>query len=357
MADAYLVLENGRIFKGKSMGAQGEALAEVVFATGVTGYVETLTDRSYYGQIVTQTFPLVGNYGIIPEDFESDGVYLSGYIVREWCRHPSNFRCACNLDEFLRGRGIVGLYGVDTRALTKVIRENGVMNGMITESPENADLDKIRAYRVTNAVSKMTCSAVHVIGEESAPLRVVLMDFGMKLNIAKELAKRGCCVYVVPASTSAQEIIAMKPDGVMLSNGPGDPAENTDIIAELKMLSESGIPMFGICLGHQLMALSQGFRTEKLKYGHRGANQPVHNPSTGRIYVSSQNHGYAVVSSSIDGRIARELFVNGNDNTCEGIEYTAFPGFSVQFHPEGCGGPMDTKFLFDDFIGRMKQRG
>lgn len=351
---AYLVLENGRIFKGFPMGADGEVIAEVVFATGVTGYIETLTDKSYYGQIVAQTFPLIGNYGIIPEDFEADKARLSGYIVKDWCRHPSNFRSQGNLDSFLKAQGIPGLCGIDTRALTRAIRENGVMNGMITRNAGNADLDKIRSYKVSNAVKSVTCPASYVIGGENSAHSVVLIDFGMKMNIARELARRGCRVTVVPSYTSAEEILAMNPDGIMLSNGPGDPAENADVIRQLRRLSASGIPIFGICLGHQLLALANGFSTAKMKYGHRGANQPVHNLTDGKIFVSSQNHGYAVTADSIDKSTARTLFSNGNDGTVEGIEYTAFPAFSVQFHPEGCSGPMDTGFLFDKFIAMMK---
>ena len=353
---AYLILENKMIFEGKAFGAAGEATGEVVFTTAMTGYLETLTDPSYFGQIVVQTFPLIGNYGVIPSDFESSHPYLKAYIVREWCQEPSNFRCEGNLDTFLREKGIVGLYGIDTRALTRIVREHGVMNGKIVSSPEITDetLREIASYRVANAVMSTTCSHSQQYGDADAKRHVVLMDFGAKRNICRELVKRGCRVTVVPANTTAKEILAMKPDGIMLSNGPGDPAENVQIIEELKTLVPSGIPMFGICLGHQLMALSQGAKTEKLKYGHRGANQPAVYLPTGRVYITSQNHGYAVVSDTVPSQ-GQVSFVNANDGTCEGITYRDFPAFSVQFHPEASAGPLDTGFLFDQFVRVMKE--
>lgn len=393
---AVLVLANGQIFEGKSIGATGVALGEAVFTTGMNGYLETLTDPSYYGQIVTQTFPLVGNYGVIPKDFESSDIHVRGYIVRSICEIPSNFRCELDLDSFLMTKNIVGLCDIDTRALTKVLRETGVMNGIIVsgdseeakeifsalEKPaEKAKLlKKIRDYKITQAVESVTCSAVKI--EESAdvvfrqcaeyrfvPVRsdgtkvndqkeamkagkgkkVVLWDFGAKANIRRELLKRGLNVTTVSGSATAKEILDLAPDGIMLSNGPGDPKENVKIIAEIKKLTKSGIPIFGICLGHQLLALASGADTTKLKYGHRGANQPVKDLETGRVYISSQNHGYAVKNESLP-KGAQLSFVNTNDGTCEGITYTKFPAFSVQFHPEACSGPLDTSFLFDKFV-------
>lgn len=352
---AYLILENGTVFEGKAFGAEKETTGELVFTTAMTGYLETLTDPSYYGQVVIQTFPLIGNYGVIPADFESDSPSLKGYIVREWCQVPSNFRCEGDLDTFLKESDIPGIYGLDTRALTRIVREYGVLNCKIAYSGEvtEEELAEIKAYKIEQAVESTTISEKEEFKAENGDLNVVLMDFGAKHNIGRELVKRGCNVTVVPAHTTAEQIKAMNPDGIMLSNGPGDPSDNTAIIAELKKLCEYKIPTFGICLGHQLLALSQGAKTEKLKYGHRGANQPAKEVETGRVYITSQNHGYAVVSDSMpsNGEVS---FVNGNDNTCEGVKYNNMPAFSVQFHPEACGGPHDTAFLFDRFIDLMK---
>lgn len=358
---AYLVLENGTVFEGKSFGADrtssGDSFTtgEVVFTTAMTGYLETLTDPSYYGQIVVQTFPLIGNYGVIPADFESKKPAVKGYIVREWCQEPSNFRENGRLDTFLKEHGIIAMCGIDTRRLTKIVRESGVMNGRIYIGllPENAT-DGLSDYTIVNAVNSVSCTEAAEYYAENGFCKVVLMDFGAKDNIRRELVKRGCNVTVVPANTTAQGIIDMKPDGIMLSNGPGDPSENIGIIAELKKLSASGIPMFGICLGHQLLALAHGAKTVKLKYGHRGANQPATDTQTGRVYITSQNHGYAVLSSTLPPD-ARASFINANDDTCEGVQYNKSPAFSVQFHPEACGGPHDTSFLFDKFIQNIKE--
>ena len=352
---AYLVLENGRIFEGTSFGIQGEALAEVVFTTGMTGYLETLTDPSYHGQIVVQTFPLIGNYGVITEDFESKSVGASGYIVKSWCEYPSNFRSQGNLDAFLKSRGIVGLCGIDTRALTKIIRESGVMNGIITPDPAKADMKAIKEYRVSQAVEAVSTKKPYFIKAENGKRKVVLMDFGLKENIKRSLLCHECDVWVVPYSMSAEEILQLGPDGIMLSNGPGDPADNVGIIETLRKLSKLRLPIFGICLGHQLLALAKGCKTTKLKYGHRGANQPAKDLKNGRVYITSQNHGYAVIGDTLDPSIGRELFVNVNDGTNEGIEYLDMPAFTVQFHPEACAGPKDSGFLFDKFIDMMER--
>ncbi len=353
---AYLILENGTVFEGKAFGAEKETMGELVFTTAMTGYLETLTDPSYFGQVVIQTFPLIGNYGVIPSDFESDSPSLKGYIVREWCQVPSNFRCEGDLDTFLKNSGIPGIYGIDTRALTRIVREYGVLNCKISYSPEvsKEELEEIKNYVIEDAVESTTIKEKETYKAENPELNVVLMDFGAKHNIGRELVKRGCNLTVVPSNTTAQEIVEMNPDGIMLSNGPGDPSKNVQIIEELRKLCESKIPTFGICLGHQLLALSQGAKTEKLKYGHRGANQPAKEIDTGRVYITSQNHGYAVVNDSLpeNGVVS---FVNGNDNTCEGVRYTNMPAFSVQFHPEACGGPLDTAFLFDRFIDMIKE--
>lgn len=349
----YLVLENGKIFKGKSFGAVGEAVGEVVFTTGMTGYLETLTDRSYYGQIVVQTFPLIGNAGVIPPDFESAGPAIQAYIVRQWCREPSNFRSEGCLDTFLKENNIIGLYDIDTRALTKIIREAGVMNGMITTDPDNVDVWKLKSYRIEHAVDAVTCKEKKEYPSKGR-CKVTLLDFGAKENIIRCLNERGCDVTSYPAGTPAEELLADKPDGIMLSNGPGDPQENTAVIREIKKLIASQVPMFGICLGHQLLALANGGKTVKLKYGHRGGNQPVKDSVTGRVYITCQNHGYCVDSETLDEGIAKVRFANANDGTCEGVDYLNAPNFSVQFHPEAASGPKDTEFLFDRFIELME---
>ena len=351
---AYLILADGRVFEGRAFGAAGEVTGELVFTTAMTGYLETLTDPSYFGQIVVQTFPLIGNYGVIPTDFESDKPRVRAYIVREWCREPSNFRCEGDLDTFLLQNGIVGLCGIDTRALTRIVREKGVMNAKIVRelpADKEAVQSELADYEIREAVAGVTCDRIHEVGSGSR--HVVLYDFGAKNNIVRELVKRDCRVTIVPAQTSMEQAIALKPDGIMLSNGPGDPAENVEIIGEIAKLRRCGIPIFGICLGHQLLALAAGARTEKLKYGHRGVNQPVRDCETGRVYITSQNHGYAVVSDTLPA-CAKERFANANDGTCEGIDYADAPVFSVQFHPEACGGPLDTRFLFDRFVAMMK---
>lgn len=347
---AYLILENGDIFEGLAFGAVKETVGELVFNTGMCGYIESLTDESYYGQILMQTFPSVGNYGVISEDFEGECA-LNGYVVREWCREPSNFRSEMTVDEFLKQKGIPGIYGVDTRAITRILRDSGVMNAAIVyEKP--SDLSFIRSYKITQAVEKVTLGKKKNYPAESERFRVALIDYGAKSNIIRELLKRGCTVYELPAYTSAEEILALNPDGVMLSNGPGDPAENTFQIAEIKKLA-GRLPIFGICLGHQLLALALGGKTEKLKYGHRGGNQPVKDVFGVRTYITSQNHGYAVIPESVSAGTVN--FINANDGTCEGINYPNYKAFSVQFHPEACSGPHDTAFLFDRFVKLMEE--
>lgn len=356
----YLVLEDGTCLCGKAFGAQlkEDVTAEVVFTTAMTGYIETLTDPSYYGQMVVQTFPLIGNYGVIPTDYESGKIYMTAYITREFCEAPSNFRSQMSLDTFLKKEGIPGIYDIDTRALTKKIREQGVMNGKLTLTPPEsvgAPLKELADITIKNAVSSVSCKKAYDVPSGLPNYHVVLWDFGAKQNIIRRLHALGCKVTVVPSHTTCDEILAYKPDGIMLSNGPGNPKENTGIIKELAKLCEAKIPTFGICLGHQLLALANGADTEKLKYGHRGANQPVKDLSTGRVYITSQNHGYAVTNDSIPEN-ARLSFINLNDQTCEGISYQNFPGFSVQFHPEACGGPHDTDYLFYQFISLMQRR-
>ncbi len=354
---AYLLLADGQIFEGRSFGAKGTVIGEVVFTTGLTGYQETLTDPSYYGQIVTQTFPLIGNYGVNDSDYESAKSYVSGYIVREWCNTPSNFRMEGNVNDFLLKHNIIGIHNIDTRRLTRTIREVGVMNGVITTedvySKKSELLEKINAYEIKDAVKKVTNSETLTYSDDNPKYKVALFDFGYKRNIRNELVKRGCEVVVVPANTTANEIKKIAPDGIMFSNGPGDPSENTEIIENIKEIAKLDISIFGICLGHQLMALANGARTEKLKYGHRGANQPVIDVLSGRTYVTSQNHGYAVVGDSLDSSVGLVSHINANDKTCEGIRYKNIKAFTVQFHPEAHGGPLDTAYLFDEFIKTM----
>ena len=350
MEKACLVLANGRVFEGWRIGAAGESTGELVFTTGMVGYLETLTDPSYAGQIILQTFPLIGNYGVIPQDFEGAPA-AKGYVVRELCGEPSNFRSEYELDRFLKERGICGLCGVDTRAITKLIREQGVMNARICDKVP-ADLGPIRDYAVKDVVPQVSAKEAAVFpaeGEER--FSVALLDYGAKRNIIRSLQQRGCRVTLLPWNTPAWDVLRLAPDGLMLSNGPGDPAENRFCIQQIRELVGK-LPIFGICLGHQLTALAMGGETTKLHYGHRGGNQPVTDTLTGRTYITSQNHGYAVVNESMAG-IARLRFVNANDGSCEGLDYPGKRCFTVQFHPEACSGPHDTAFLFDRFLDMM----
>jgi carbamoyl-phosphate synthase small subunit len=390
---AFLILEDGTVFEGTHIGADKEVISEIVFNTSMAGYLEVLTDPSYAGQAVCMTYPLIGNYGICKDDCESKRPWPDGFIVRELSRIPSNFRCDMSIQEYLEKNDVPGIAGIDTRALTKILREKGTMNGMIT-TDENYDFSviqpKLKAYTTGKVVEKVTCDAKYEVkgttdlaqngplsgaarfdkekyaaGErEPKPalvrelngegLKVALLDFGAKDNIVRCLAERGCDVTVFPALTSAEEIIAFAPDGIMLSNGPGDPKECTSIIAEVKKLYDTEIPIFAICLGHQLMALATGADTHKMKYGHRGGNHPVKDLATGRVYISSQNHGYVVDTDNLDEKIAVPAFVNVNDGTNEGLAYTGKNIFTVQFHPEACPGPQDSGYLFDRFIKMMK---
>lgn len=350
---AFLILEDGTVFEGTSIGSKKEVVSEIVFNTSMTGYLEVLTDPSYAGQAVVMTYPLIGNYGITP-DMESERPWVDGYIVRELSRMPSNFRCEGTIQDFLTEHDIPGIAGVDTRALTKTLRDKGTMNGMIT-TDENYNIEeilpKLKAYRTGNVVDKVTCKEPKILKGKGK--KVALLDLGAKNNIAKSLNERGCEVTIYPAHTTAQEILDTKPDGIMLSNGPGDPKECESIIAEIKKLYESEVPIFAICLGHQLMALATGADTYKLKYGHRGGNHPVKDLATGRVYISSQNHGYAVDAKALDEKVAVPAFTNVNDGTNEGLKYVGKNIFTVQFHPEACPGPQDSAYLFDRFITMM----
>ena len=353
MEKAYIVLSDGQVFEGSRFGAQGDTVGELVFTTGMVGYTETLTDPSYCGLIVIQTFPLIGNYGVMSADMESGGVAAKAYVVREWCENPSNFRAEMNIDAFLKSQGVIGICGVDTRQLTRIIREHGVINAKIVSELTPDMLEGVAEYRVNGAVERMSVEQMQVHpaqGEER--FHVAMLDYGTKRSIVTELTKRGCRVSMLPYNTSAEAVLALNADGLMLSSGPGDPRDNVACIEQLKKLLGK-LPIFGICLGHQLLALAAGGDTVKLKYGHRGANQPVKQLSTGKVYISTQSHGYAVVSDSLDAARAKESFVNANDGTCEGIEYPRDNAFTVQFHPEACAGPKDTGFLFDEFLKRM----
>lgn len=390
---AFLILEDGQVFTGKSIGARKEVISELVFNTSMTGYLEVLTDPSYAGQAVLMTYPLIGNYGVCHEDEESIRPWLDGYVVRELSGTASNFRCEDTLSNFLKRFDIPGICGIDTRQLTKILRESGTMNCMITTN-ENYNLvdiiPKLKEYTTGHVVEKVTCSEkyslkakkvepkkmtetkgtsdlastshIHMSDSQTTQKNqdsvktVALLDLGAKKNIAKSLAERGCNVTVYPAHTKAEEILAGHPAGIMLSNGPGDPAVCTDIIAEIKKLYASDVPIFAICLGHQLMALATGAATKKMKYGHRGGNHPVKDLETGRVYISSQNHGYVVDTDSVDESVAIPAFVNVNDGTNEGLKYVGKNIFTVQFHPEACPGPQDSEYLFDKFIEMMGGR-
>ena len=354
---AFLILEDGHVFTGRSIGSTREAVSEIVFNTSMTGYLEVLTDPSYAGQAVVMTYPLIGNYGICYEDMESERPWVDGFIVRELSRMPSNFRSEDTIQNFLEKNDIPGICGIDTRALTKILRESGTMNGMIT-TDENYNMDevmkKLKAYSTGDEVSKVSCREKKVLPGDG--YKVALLDLGAKKNIARSLNERGCEVTIYPSSTTAEEIIASRPDGIMLSNGPGDPKACVQVIKEIRKLYETEIPIFAICLGHQLMALATGADTFKLKYGHRGGNHPVKDMETGRVYISSQNHGYAVDPESLDPQVAVPAFTNVNDGTNEGLKYVGKNIFTVQYHPEACPGPQDSSYLFDRFLKMMEEK-
>lgn len=365
--EAYLILEDGTTFTGRSIGSTKDVISEIVFNTSMTGYLEVLTDPSYAGQAVVMTYPLIGNYGICREDMEAKVSNTDGFIVRELSRLGSNFRNEQSIQDFLVEQDIPGIEGIDTRALTKILREKGTMNGMITtKMPENmeAALAKIKDYSVRGVVDKVTTKEIvsyrpgdlNTDSNVSVSKKVAILDVGTKFNIARCLLKRGCEVTIFPARTNPEDILAINPDGIMLTNGPGDPKECTEVIQNLKSLYQSDVPIFAICLGHQLMALATGCDTEKMKYGHRGANHPVKDLETGRVYISSQNHGYMVKEDSVPSDIAEVAFINVNDKTVEGLKYKNKNIFTVQFHPEACAGPKDSEVLFDRFIKMMEER-
>lgn len=349
----YLTLQNGKAFQGYRFGADGEITGELVFSTGMVGYVETLTDPANYGQIVVQTFPLVGNYGVNENDAESDRAWVSAYVVREYCDVPSNFRSEGTLEAYLNKQGVIGIYGVDTRELTKILREEGVMNARVSDKPlTDSELAAIADYKICGAVKATAPTEKKEYGDKNAEYTVVLWDFGSKKSTIENLVKRGCRVIGMPAYATAEEILALGADGVVLGDGAGDPAENTEIVAEVKKLLGK-TPVFGMGLGHQLVALALGAETAKQKYGHRGGNQPVKCTKCDRVYISSQNHGYEVVTGTVQTGTVK--FVNVNDGSCEGVDYDDIDAFTVQFAPECCDFGNEENPLYKKFFALMKK--
>lgn len=350
---AKLILENGTVFEGQAFGYLEETVGEVVFNTSMTGYQEILTDPSYYGQIVTMTYPLIGNYGINLDDLESSKAKVKGFIVREKCDKPNNWRCEFELDTYLKENKIIGLSGIDTRALTKMIRNSGTMKGIITRSELSEDDIKSKLESFTNltAVNEVSTKEVKVI--DGPGKHIAVIDFGIKNNIIRSFKKRGCKLTIFPASAKAEEILAIDPDGIFLSNGPGDPKDVPSSIEEIQKLVGQK-PMTGICLGHQLLALAFGGDTEKLKFGHRGANHPVKDLQTNRVMITSQNHGYVVKQEGLPEDI-EITHLNLNDETVEGMKHKKYPIYSIQFHPEAAPGPHDTDGIFDEFVEIMKK--
>jgi len=351
---AFLTLEDGTVYEGESFGAAMDSVGEVVFNTGMTGYQEVLTDPSYSGQLVTMTYPLIGNYGINLNDLESDAPKASALIVRELCELPNNWRSEGTLGEYMRVHGIAGLAGVDTRSLTRRIRNYGTMRGILSmQPPTEAQLAEMRQFETKLPVDKVTCREPYRMGEGA--LKVAVLDFGLKRNILRSLASRGVALTVFPARTPPEEILEGGFDGVMLTNGPGNPKDNVEVIANLEtLIQKAKMPMFGICLGHQLMALAMGADAGKLKYGHRGSNHPVKDLEQDRVYITSQNHGYTILPETLPEG-ATVSHISMNDQTVEGLRYAGRKLFSVQFHPEASPGPEDTAYLFDEFLAMMKE--
>ena len=349
MKKMYIVLSDGHVFEGKGYGATGEASGELVFTTGVVGYIETLTDAAYYGQIVLQTFPLIGNYGMIDEDTNNTKPVIKGYVTREICELPSNFRCNGDLNTYLEENGIVAVCDVDTREITKLIRENGVMNACITDDPAKVDMNALKAFEIKDAVKSVAAAEKKIIEASDAIYSVALLDCGAAANAIDKLTSKGCTVTVYPYNVSADEINVADHDGVVISNGPGNPAENTEIIAEVaKILGNK--PVFGFGLGHQLIALAKGATTEKMKFGHRGGSVPVRNMADGKVFATHQNHGYIVKDVPADAEIA---FTNVSDGTIEGLEYKSLNAFSIQFTPDCFSATVDTDKIYDKFISLM----
>ena len=353
--DKQLVLEDGSVYKGYGIGADVEMAGEVVFNTAMTGYQETLSDPSYNGQIITFTYPLIGNYGINRDDYETINPSIKGIVTREICRKPSNFRKEFTLDEVLKDLNIPGISGIDTRSLTKKIREHGTIKGIITGIEKDAQkvAESLRKNNLpTNQIEQVSTKKAFL--SSGLGKRVVLIDLGMKSGIMRELNLRGCDIIVMPHDASAKEILRQKPDGIMLSNGPGDPVDVPETISTIKDLIGK-VPIFGICMGHQLISLACGAKTYKLKFGHRGANQPVKNLLTGKVDITAQNHGYAVDIDSLKDTDLELTHIAVNDGTCEGVRHKKYSVFSVQYHPEASPGPHDPNYLFDQFIENMRK--
>ncbi len=357
---ATLLLENKLLFKGYALGAIGTTSGELCFNTGMVGYQEILTDASYCGQIVLMTYPHIGNYGVNSDDVESNNIQVSGLIIKDLTTIPSNYRSEQSLDQYLKDHNIIGIYGLDTRAVTRVVREYGVMNAVISSKQLDtkyltSELNATPSMEGLNLTTKVTCKNRYIFSETSDnKFKIAAIDFGIKTNILRLLSKRGCNITVFPANVSSQEIMDFNPDGIFLSNGPGDPSAVIDAIQCIKNLLGQ-YPIFGICLGHQLLALALGAETFKLKYGHRGLNHPVKNLKNNKIEITSQNHGFAVLDNNLPSNI-RITHINLNDNTIAGIECQDFKAFSVQYHPESSPGPHDSQYLFDLFIDLMEQK-
>lgn len=353
MKKAYLILENGNMFEGIALGAEGSATGELVFTTAMAGYGETLTDATYFGQIIVQTFPLIGNYGVVDSEFNDKKSYIKGYVVRNCCDNPSNFRTTGTLEEYLKSQNIIGISGIDTRELTRIITKEGTMNAKIVCEP--CDIEKelkdIAQYKISDSLSQVSRKDTTTIDAENAKKHVVIYDFGSIRNMDKLLIEKGCKVTIVPYNTDAKTVLSLNPHSVILSDGPGNPSDNTYQIEQIKAIASENIPVVAIGLGHQMLAISQGGKCEKLKYGHRGANQPVKCEKTGRVYITSQNHGYNVNSLPTNGKVS---FTNVNDKTCEGITYSDIKAVSIQFQPMFAGGPHDTDFLVDSLFEMME---
>lgn len=350
---ARLLLADGTLFTGTSFGAEGNAIGEVVFNTSMTGYQEILTDPSYCGQIITMTYPLIGNYGISRDDNESLRPHAHGLVVREVAEYASNWRNEIPLSAFLQENGIIGIAGIDTRMLTRKLRLHGVIKGILTTGDEPLEelMKRLETPLMRDQVARVSTKSIHIA--PNVGKRVVLVDFGAKHNILRELVERGCEVITVPYHTSAEEILRFRPDGLLLSNGPGNPKDVPEAIVMINQLL-GRVPLFGICLGHQLLALACGADTEKMKFGHRGGNHPVKELATGRTVITSQNHGYAVSPDSIAGTELKISHIALNDQTIEGLIHQKYPAFSVQYHPESAPGPLDSGYLFDQFIELME---
>ncbi len=353
MEKAYLILETGEIFEGKGFGAVSESIGELVFHTGVVGYVDTLTDPNYCGQTLMFTFPQLGNYGIVP--IESDTkCYVKGVVAHNWCDQPSNFRCMGTIDEFLKQQGVPGIYGVDTRRLTQIVRDHGVMNAIIANKvPENM-LSDLHNYKVTGAVEATSIvEPAFFIPEGKPAYHVAVISYGGKADaVVSALTARGCKVTVLPYRTTAEDVLALSPNGVVLTEGPGNPADYADCAKEVQKLLGK-LPMFGLGLGHQLMAMAVGAKTAKLKFGHHGGNQPVKNLMTGRSYVTAQNHNYYVDAASVEGTAAQVSYVSLNDGSAEGLEYPGMNAFSLQFTPAYTGSLRDMENIYDRFVSMM----